>query len=412
MSSNEKLVQLSRNKERTVPVSRLIGSTLADKFFLAGASAGIVGIAWAGVQLWLSLNGRLPITPAYADLRRMHVLVQIYLFFGMFVLGFAAQAGPRLVGSPRAPSAMTLLWIPMLAAGVLAWQLAPGSWAGPSIVSAVFWSALCYAANVHLNGDPLLRKTTGRFILCGLTAFAISPFLALETAAGALVVYWTGLATLIMGTGQQFISAFLGGRRCSELEASCVLALIVFTACGLVLGAEWDTPYAYHTTGLGVVACVGFYVFSTRLDRARHTARHDALALAFLLGYGWAAVGGALLTMHGAAATDRVVHLWATGWATPVIFAVSGQIMGFMSGRNITKAPRFVAAIWCWQLVPIGRSVLSVESVPASPWAAGISAVVVLSYWCWELFAAERSIMALGRGIRRDMARSRRSSAG
>lgn len=395
MTNEEQLIQFSGKPARTCPVSRLRLGPIADKFFITGAVAAIAGIGWMGVHLWLALNGQLPMKPIYAEIRRIHVLVQIYLFLGIFVLGFIAQAGPRLVGSKLSPSPITLLWIPALVAGVLCWHVMPASTLGRWMICAVFFSSLLYAASFQRTGEAPLRKTSGRLILLGLAVFTVSPFFAIEQAAGALFFIWAGLVTLIAGTGQQFISAFLGGRRCTEKEAAVLLMFFLLTSICIALGALFQLEFLYRAAGLGAVVSLAYYVFSTELYRAWRTALHDALALSFLLSYGWAIVGGMVLLFRASAALDITFHVWAIGWATPLIFTVSGQIMGYMSGRNATRTPFFVGAILCWQVVPIGRCLVSILQLPASfAWLVSVSATAVLLFWCWELIAAERVILA------------------
>jgi hypothetical protein len=202
-----------------------------------------------------------------------------------------------------------------------------------------------------------------------------------------------GVAALITGTGQQFIAAFLGGRRCTENEGSLLLILVILTAGCLALGTEFG-DVLFRAAGVGALMTVCCYIASTELYRAWRTAHEDALALGFLIGYGWASVGSILLVSRGGAAADIVFHLWAIGWATPLILAVSAQIMSYMSGRNSTRSRSFVVAVLVWQFVPVGRSLTTVLSLPgAFSWLVSVAAGAVLLFWFYQLIAAERVII-------------------
>ncbi len=390
---DEKFIQIVKGSSSSCPVSRGFGP-IADKFFIAGAISSLIGMAWLGVYLWLSFQGKIQPSEEFFKLRTLHVLIQLYLFFGFFVLGFLAQAGAKLVGAKVPPSPLTLLWIPLLVLAVILWHFMPEKNVGKYLISGVFFSALAYAVHLQKRGEPHLRATVGRVNIFGLLIFAISPFLSVTDRGPALFVLWGGVVSLIIGSGQQFIAAFLGGKRCSETQSIRLLVLIGVTAgilfCGLFIHVDLS-----RLAGFFALFTILYYIATTKVYLSYKSATKDGLALSFLTSFSWAVIGCFILLYHGKSAHDLVFHLWAIGWATPLIFAVSAQIMGFLSGMTITKSRYFLAAIGSWQLVPIGRSLLRYGEIP-NPflWLVVGVVFVVLPFWCIQLLRAEHRLIS------------------
>jgi len=172
------------------------------------------------------------------------------------------------------------------------------------------------------------------------------------------------------------------------------MGMVVLTLLILISGPVLNITWISHVAGLSAVATIIYYVLATKLYLAHRTATKDGLALAFLASYLWAIAGGLLLFRYGSELSDRVFHLWSIGWATPLILSVSGQIVGFMSGRNITRTRAFVGAILCWQIVPIGRALSYLLKLPSAfSWLVSVVATLVLIYWSYQLAAAELVIL-------------------
>ncbi len=405
MVNGEELIQLSNRGKPGCPVSRLGFGPIADKFFVVGALSSVIGTGWIGAHMWLSLNGQLPMKSFYVDMRELHVLIQMYLFLGFFVLGFLAQAGPKIVGAKLPPSPLTLLWIPLSVLGVVFWYTLPESIIGKGIISGVYISAILYAARFQQSGEPTLSATAGRLNLLGLFGFALSPILPLEESSVALIIFWSGVGALIIGSGQQFIAAFLGGTRCSKRQAHYLFILVLVTGAALSLSPVLKMSVLSNLAGFFASVTIGYYVYCTKLYLGYRTAHQDGLALSFLISFFWAIVGSFILLYQGNGISDLVFHLWAIGWATPLILAVSGQIMGFMSGKNITKNPLFISALIFWQIVPVGRALLPYVKFPASfSWLVSTSASTVLIFWCYQLLSAERLLIARGKVMQKKLA--------
>lgn len=401
MSTNKQLVQLGRSPDRvdlsarktakfSCPLQRLAGGPIADKFFITGALASILGIGWLGTHLWLILNGEMAMGPQYLARRSLHVLIQVYLFMGLFVLGFIAQAGPRLVRSLNAPRHRNLLWIPLLVAGVVLWHFAPELWAGRLIVAGVFGWAFLYFTKVQREADRERRQTVGRFVSIGLAVYALSPLLDLGRPAHALLFFWGALGFIILGSGQQFISAFLQGARCSARAGSALLALSVAALGMFLAGIVVETGWLWNAVGALTLATLVAYGYATNLARGVAPAKQNALALAFLTGYAWAILGSILLAIKGAVYADLVFHVWAIGWATPLILTVSGQIVSFMAGQSTSESRLFYTMILIWQVVPVGRTLSHQLQLSSSfSWIVTIAATVVLLYWAFQLLKME-----------------------
>ena len=115
--TDSQIIQLGRHSDARIPTSSLF-DTLIEKFFLVGGLASFIGGAIIGAHLWLMLNGQMKIAVNYAELRTLHSLMQTYLFFGLFILGFLLQTAPRILKVPDRAPPRFLAYIPLLCFGL------------------------------------------------------------------------------------------------------------------------------------------------------------------------------------------------------------------------------------------------------------------------------------------------------
>ncbi|MBF0321924.1 MAG: hypothetical protein HQL62_03090, partial [Magnetococcales bacterium] len=76
---------------------------VAHRFWGSGLIALAGGFS-LGIILWCQQWGLLPWTPLYPELRHLHGRMQLILFAGSYILGFALQAGPHVIGGTPPPS--------------------------------------------------------------------------------------------------------------------------------------------------------------------------------------------------------------------------------------------------------------------------------------------------------------------
>jgi hypothetical protein len=386
-----KLVQLGGSGKRCPATwqERAASGPVADKFFAVGALFGFVGTAGYGLYLWLALNNILPLGLNYPELRYAHAVVQIYLFFGVFVLGFVSQAGGKMLGADLRFGKRPLLLLPVYVVGAFG-ILAHLSW-GTYLVSAIFSLYAIYVAWSCFGTST--RPQQAILAVAGLSVLAISPFLSLHSPISALLILWGGFGTMIFAAGGQFIQAFLGGRNLGGRGGYLFVLLHLGSIAVLLLS---PTSGLYYGCILSLAALV-VYLMVTDARKWFASFYPNPLGLAFVCGYSWAIAAWVLQILTGYASADLTVHILATGWAAPLIFAVSAQVIGFLTGRDSLMPRRLWWWLLCsWQLVPFGRGTFQLFGLPS--WFSIIVAIVSLSVliaWTGSLCRAEWKMLRL-----------------
>lgn len=362
-------------------LSRFCVGFIADKFFVAGAFFSIIGIGWLGAHLWMRLRGVMPLTDNYATLRQLHVLIQIYLFFGTFILGFIAQAAGKLSGITTQASGKTLLWIPALASGVILWQLYPNAAWGKAIISLTFLSALAYLLTcLKQSKNPPIA--VGSWLLLGLLCFAFSPYINSQSPNGALIIFWFSIFPIVIGVSQQFIAGFLNGNKISLRQSALLIALYLLASAASLTYFYASIPWAAHLWGILSVTLLATHCYLTEYWRAFGEVFKKPLPLSFISGFFWAFAGACNLAYFGALSLDMTLHLWAIGWASSLIIGVSLQILSYMCQTQGVWKKTTIAFLLCWQIVAFIRGTAHIISLPAIfHWILLSAATVTLLGW-------------------------------
>ena len=363
---------------KVVP-SQAVAAPFAHKFFAFGAVAAILGIGYLGSHLWLMLHGEIPMSRHFPLLKNHHAFLQIHLFLGIFILGFALQAMPKLLGTeavtrvPTAPLALTLL----SAAAIERCQ--PQRGFGRFITSIVF----AYAAILFARTLPTIsienRVRMAVPITIGLTWLSVGALLPIDSAPTALIVFFAGVIPVILAASQQFFSGVIGAQKLSVRGAGLMLAL--YGATLLMLVAASQTPPFYQGASASCLILFFTYLRSTTADKALRNWHETPIHFAFMCAFFWAIIGAVTLAVHTAPA-DAALHIWATGLAVPIIIAVSARIVGVFSGRPLFPERILFTLIALWQVVPLGRGVTPlVVRHPLVAWTTTIIASMVIVIW-------------------------------
>ena len=393
-AADANLVQLRRKPAATPPISPLF-ETLIEKFFVLGALFGLIGGVVIGAHLWLMLNGRVAVAPSFTTLRALHALMQTYLFFGLFILGFLFQTAPKILKVHVRTSPMFLGTIPILILGIALELQAPGAGIGRWLIATPFAATFAYFASLTLRGTKAFRENYAWWVLLSLGGLTISPFFPVLSPEHAQIFVWFGVAPVTFAAGQQFIFAFLGGTRLAPgknrfLFAFYLAALSLLFAANLNGG---DT--LWQGAGAMCGTCIVLFVIWTNSLRAMRRAYFDPLAFGFVSGYAWALTGCGALAFFGSALIDSSFHLLTLGWLTPLIIAISSQVLRAISGKFWLPPNAVMTLLVVWQLVPIGRGLRAVLPIP--PWFSLVvitAAGLVLSLW---LIAVARSAVRIMR---------------
>ncbi|MCB0343865.1 MAG: NnrS family protein [Bdellovibrionales bacterium] len=389
--NNPKLIQIGRlsGKQPASWRDRSVSGPVADKFFALGAAFAVLGTLIYGLYLWLVLNRVLPLEGNYATLRRAHVVVQVFLFFGLFVLGFISQAGSKVVGAKLEFAAKPLVLLPIYVFGGIGMMFTK-PWA-PWIVCLTFAAYALRMAYVCLRGCD--RPIQAMLCILGLSVLAASPFLPLEDQRSALLVTWGGFGSLIFAASVQFIVAFLGGNPLHRGVGTLFIILHCTSILLLLAGSTLNLIYPALMSLLGLA----IYLTATNFKGWFSSVRTNPLNLAFVSGYLWSIAAWMIVFFSNYSTPDLTLHILATGWAAPLIFAVSSQVVAFLTSRNtLIHRKLWWFLLMAWQLVPLGRGAFHLFALPE--WFSlivAISSAAVILTWAAAIWRAEWTMLRL-----------------
>lgn len=110
--------------------------------------------------------------------------------------------------------------------------------------------------------------------------------------------------------------------------------------------------------------------------------------MAFFFGYYWAVTAALLVLKDGAAAADRSNHLLTTGWITPLVVAISAQMLRSFKGSFALHPKLLARLLLLWQIVPLCRGLLPPGTAPVvlGP-VASAAAILLLGGWLYGVLA-------------------------
>lgn len=398
--SQPQLVQITSRKKPASFSERFSAGPIADKFFTVGAIAVFIGIAGLGTHLWLMLNGQMDTPTNYADLKFLHVLIQYYLFFAMFTLGFTIQAGPKLLGltvNQRFPSPVILIVPTLLLLTGFYWIDHTRHAAALGIFVTFAWILVIW---IRLCRRAALNQHAQFFLSHSLAGFALLPLLDLRIPADALVGFWIAVAPAIIGGSEQFIANFSGGARCSGRWGLLIRFLYASTSLYAFFSLQIQGAVYWRLWAAGVCTCFLLFAYATKAWKSIRSIFLTPLQFALAISQFWLLLAGALVLYYGDWALDSALHLMASGWGLILILAVSSQIMGHLSGRDVWSPRTGKILLIFWQLVPLGRGISF--SGPYSShfaWISTVIATVVLGIWAVQVIRAEVTILRRQLGL-------------
>jgi len=389
---NPVLVKISSAKTRPSVWWR---GPLADKFFLVGLLAGIYGITYLGVHLLLIRDGQMDPGGSYPTQRHMHAVIQIFLFFGSFIVGFILQALPKLLERPGTISPGNLLLLLPLCLGVM---LAPFSSVG--LLSAAFLclTFLVVLGNVlRLMVDAPLKVWLGKgiFLVAALVSWCLAPFMDLGNPLNSLLILWVSILGVVFSSSKHFIAVVLGGRTESALFDPLSLLFFLCAACGLATYSWGAYETGWIIFAYSALLTLVFFVVGTGLIGSFFRAKPGAIYLALAFGFSWAVVG-AVTALAGPHRADSVLHIWATGWASTLVLAVAPRMTGVLSGQEVISSRLLIAVLLIWQIVPLGRG-FDYSLGTYTSWIVGSASS--LAFIVWAIFLAR----GIWRSIKRQM---------
>ena len=347
----------------------------APLFFFFGASAGFFGVAYIGVHLWLWRSGLFTPPASYAFQRYLHALIQLYLYFALFILGFLIQTGPRLFERNPFPRRIRFV-LPAVMVASVAWAaIDPEVLLPRLLLSASFLIPLAHLAPGFRSS--LIARALALPIATCLLTFATGAFVDVSNPLIAVIMLWGGVGGAVFGAGQQFIAGPMRGVRLAGIAR---IAFSILFPGSIAAGVAASTNFSlWPLFGLLMACTMATFAGATQMYRIIPLLKTELLAPYFVMGFAWALIAIGVL-MAGPAYADASLHLFATGWGMALIFGIGTRIMSMATGGTLISLRTTLIFALLWQVVPLGRGL----SAWLPQWFAWITATVgggVYSVW-------------------------------
>jgi hypothetical protein len=419
-----------------------IADTIYRRFFTAGIVLILTaGATWGAWLLWqIGVAGRF----AGASLHHVnaHGHAQIYGWVGLFIMGFAYQAFPRLWNTDLvAPRLAVATFVAMLAGLVVRtagmtltgdWSLAlPAALAGGALEAA---AVVTFAAQISLTWRRSLTRFEPwvGFIFVALFWFVAQAALDLwhtyttMTAATQQQLVWYvatyqaplrdlqihGLALfMILGVSLRKLPGIYGLRPVPPARAGVALALLSAAVAGEVI-----VFLAYRLTSIHAVAALlmvpwlmlaaGVAIVALPWRLWRPTPVDDRTAKFVRAAYGWLAVSLAMLLLLPAYQTLSGVpfshayygatrHAITVGFVSLMIMGVAAKVVPMLSGvdaRTLTslRGPFVLVNVGCFLRVTTQALTDWSPKFFAVVGVSGVLEVIGLAWWGLGLIAVMR----------------------
>ncbi|MBF0098446.1 MAG: NnrS family protein [Magnetococcales bacterium] len=366
---------------------------IVQRFWLTGLLAAWAGLA-LGVWLWSSQQGLLALPPAWDTLKLWHARLQLELFIGSFLLGFALQSGPHVIGG-KAPAPIPLLrLLALLQLGfLLSLPFSPAwpAWIGQSMVSAAYLGACYFLAHITRTGDRQRMLTRGIPLTASFLPLAVAPWLPLEEPQTALWILWCGPVTSALVAAQQLIQNVLGGTLIRPQQVRPFAALLI-AAWSLTTLAAFAAPMLWPAAALAWLALLLFTAQATRLLQSAWRFGFSAIQLTLLLGFG-SATAAALLSLLPTP-PDAAVHLLGAGMFTLLILGVAARVVSFFSGIPALNDRLLCYLLLLWSSIALARVSTPFGWHPPEPLLLTLilAALLLFAFWSARMLLCLRKI--------------------
>jgi NnrS protein/Domain of Unknown function (DUF542) len=302
-------------------------------------------------------------------LKQIHGHAQIFGWTGLFIMGVAFHAVPRMKMQPLRPvrAAKACLWL--MLAGLIARTLGQPFAAGPVILASGVLELSAIAMFVWLIGRAVVRSDQKRepyekfiwacmlwLLVLGVWNFGIVLQMArqgtvgvpaLQDALWIHVAFFGFIANMIFGFSLRVLPHFLGLRETKTWAAN--LAFVLWN--GAILLRYPIESLAWKASILEALA-IGFFVWSLGIFARRRTQIEikgvDNMFAWFVnLGYAWLLMV-ALVPFHAdvfrLSASGR--HTMAVGFITPLILGVAYRVLPIFNGVNLWSNRLMRLSFW------------------------------------------------------------------
>ncbi|MBF0611716.1 MAG: hypothetical protein G8345_02715 [Magnetococcales bacterium] len=325
------------------------------RYWGGGLVALLVGFA-LGFLLWLQQQGHLAPWESYTDWRILHGRVQIFLFTGSFLLGFALQAGPHVVAGSPPPSATALaliypLWLGFFLTLV---PFEPLSWLGNGAISATYLMAAWLFFQIARGGDTTRLAGIGLPMALGFFFLALGAWFPVGETSHALWVIWCGPLAIVFGASQQLLANVMGGQRLVGWQGKVFLGMLLLS-CLLSFLAAYQ-PELTLWMGMSWLVVWFWFVLHTRALLVMKQQGFNSLAVALASGFFFVLLACLVLISQKTAGLDMAVHLLGAGTLTVLILGVAARVASFFSAGRLFHDRLLALLLLAWDGVALARS--------------------------------------------------------
>lgn len=365
----------TRASPRRPALGRLPLLALGFVALIVGSGAGLARLGW-------------PVPAFMAGAAAWHGPLMVGGFFGTVIAIERAVA----LGRPWA-------WLAPLASGSGALLLTAGA-ALPAALALLVASLVLLAATATVLGRQRERFVV--VLTAAAAAWAVGNALWFAGAAIHEVVPWWLAFLVFTIAGERLELSRL--RPPSRAAQHAFTAIAAATALGLV-GSLPATgalaPWGVRLLGAALLALAAWLAHN---DIARRTVRQRGLtryiAVCLLSGYGWLAVGSAVMALGGlvpgSAAYDAALHALMLGFVFAMVFGHAPIILAAVLRVAVPYRPRFYAPLVLLHAsVALRLAALAAGSVEGRRIAALLSAVALAAF-------VANVALAVRSGLRRD----------
>ena len=339
------------------PTEDLESEQLYKRFvFGALAVAVTLGFGLGLTNLLLIAHAR-SYAAVSGTLKQIHGHAQIFGWVGLFVMGVALHAVPRMKMRPlrSVPAAKAILWLMVtgLTARLFgAWVAVLGAGLELAGVGLFVWLLADVVA-----GSEQPRETYEKFIWASvgwLLVLAVSNVWivwrgvpALAHALWIQVALFGFIANMIFGFSLRVLPHFLGLRESKTWAAN---GAFVAWNCAILLRYPIE-QLAWIASGLEAVG-IGLFIYALGIFAKRWTkieikGLDNTFAWFVNLGYAWLVVV-ALVPFHAdvfrLSASAR--HTMAVGFITPILFGVAYRVLPIFNGVNLWSNRLLRVSFW------------------------------------------------------------------
>ncbi|MBF0454929.1 MAG: NnrS family protein [Magnetococcales bacterium] len=386
----KRLIEKIIPSDPPMPPMNLTREPIVNRFW----STGLVGLFLGfllGFMLWLWQQGIVEAPDNYFSLKSAHARLQILFFAGSFLLGFALQAGPHVIGGPPPPSKKILAYLPFLWVGTgLSLTSDPGLvFVGKLMVSASFAGPATLLLGITLKGLDQFRIPRGIPLASSFGMLSIAPWLTLDDPDVALFVIWCGPVTAALVAAQQLTNNVLGGKLLQGVEAK-FFAAALYMAWLTTAAAAFLESGSWTLSGLFWLAVLAIQVRGTNFLSAALNYRFSGIQVTLLLAFAGVAASALMPILAGEDfMTDSAVHLLGAGVITLLVLGVAARVAGFFSGKAVMPDRGIIYILFGWSLLAIVRT-LTPLGWGSPGWILGTLHLGLLILLLWSIPMANR----------------------